>query len=251
MSDQTGGDTTQNSQDTAYKTFANEDEFKQFESKTFSNGYNDFKSKTFSRVGELLGSDVSSLDDVESHIKELQAKVNDGIKDPTATDEYRSLQSKLQEATSQIDQLTQQNNQIRTQYDVDKAVNNGLMSVKESNKLNIPEADVRDLFKTRYKTDQVDGRLVAKRYDDTVGDYKAVTDENGNYKPLDKVFADFAKSYATPKAQGSGGESGSGAGTAKVKRSELQQAIKSNDQDKAQRLFEAGQKNGWIEDLTS
>lgn len=244
-----GADPAQNDPqgDEPFKSFSSEDDFKQFESKTFSNGYNNYQNKALSRLSEAFGDDVESLDDAISTISTYKEKMSNGIEDPTATTEYKDLQKTNQELKSQIQELESAKKSVEQQYTVDKNINSGLSKLKQTHELKIPEGDVKDLFGTRYKTEEAGGKLIAKQYDESIGDYKPVTDENGNYKPVDQVFADFAKNYADPAKKGTGGEAGAEGGSEKVKMTDYQKAIKENS-DRAQKLFEQGQKNGWIND---
>lgn len=250
MENNTGGGNAQNEPnqgDAPYKAFATEEEYKTFESKMFSNGYNNYQEKALGRIGKVLGGEFSSLDDVESHLTELKVKLSNGIDDPTATEEYKSLQTKFNDLQKQVETLNQEKQQIQLQYSVDSSIGKGLSAIKSTHDLKIDESDVQQLFKARYKTESVEGKLVAKRYDESIGDYRPVMDETGAYKPVDQVFAEFAKSYAIPKKQGTGGETGGETGQTKVKRSEYAKALQS-DPDKAAKLFEQGQTVGWIED---
>lgn len=249
--DNTGADDTKNTSDgndAPFKAFKTEDEFKQFESKMFSSGYNNYQEKALGRIGKALGGEFESLDDVESQITELKQKVSSGIDDPTATEEYKSLQSKYGDLQKQVEKLGQEKQTIQTQYSVDSKIGEGLSAVKATHELKIDESDVKQLFKTKHKVESVDGRLVAKQYDEAIGDFKPVMDDNGAYKPVDQVFADFAKNYAAPNKKGTGGETGGEAGQTKVKRSEYAKALKT-DAEKAAKLFEQGQTNGWVDDL--
>lgn len=246
-----GADNTQNKSegsDAPFKAFANEDEFKQFESKTFSAGYNNYQEKALGRLGKALGGEFTSLDEIESQVGELKTKLAEGITDPTATEEYKQLQKTNQELKGQVDSLSTEKQQIQMQYSVDSQIAKGLGELKTGYKLRIDEPDVQALFKSKHKIEQVDGKLVAKQFDETIGDFRPITDENGNYKPVSAVFAEFGKKYADPAQQGTGGETGGASGgSGKVKRSEFAKALKSN-QAKAAQMLQQGQKHGWIED---
>lgn len=251
--DNSGDDNTKNEssgENEPFKSFSNEDEFKSFESKTFSNGYNNYQQKALSRIGEVTGQEFDSLDKVESHIKSLQEKVIESIEDPTATTEYKELQNTNKELKQQVETLQTETQKVKQQYDIDKGVNKGIVKLKETYTFDdrVSEQDVKDLFDKRYKTDMVNGKPIAKQFDESINDWKPVTDDNGNYMPLSDVFAGFAKKYATPKGEGTGGSTGATVGEGKVKRSEYQKAIESGNNEKASELFAAGEQNGWIED---
>lgn len=244
------GQNTPSGGDEPFKSFDNKESFKEFESKTFSNGYNNYQEKALSRIGEVTGQEFESLDDVESHISGLHEKVSESIEDPTATTEYQELQDKYKQLKEEKENLAQENKSVKQQYNIDKEINNGLAKIKEAHSFDdrVSEKDVKDLFDKRYKTDTVNGKQIAKEFDKSINDWKPITDDNGNYKPLREVFAEFAKNYATPKGKGTGGGTSPTVGDGKVKRSDYQKAIENNDTEKASELFAQGEKNGWVED---
>lgn len=241
MSDNTGDDNTKNGQsgDQPYKSFATEDELTSFQSKTFSSGYNDMKSKAIAKLGEALGEDVSDLDSALDKVKSYKKKVAEAVSDPTATEEYKALQGTVNEYKQKLADAEQTVDTIKNQYKIDSTFSQATSQLKESSKFKIPESDVKDLFLAKHKVEFKDGREVVRKGDELV------IDDSGSPKSLQKAFIDFSKSYTEPATDGAGGGSGDGGGV-KPKFADFK-AANQNHERQAQLLNQAKQAGGWSE----
>lgn len=241
MSNDSGDGTTQNSPsgDQPYKSFGSEDEFTSFQSKTFSSGYNDMKAKAIAKIGDALGEDVGDLDSALDKVKSYKQKVAQSVSDPTATEEYKALQSKVKEYEAQVQDAQQTVQAVKNQYKIDSTFNNAVSSLKKASKFKIPESDVKDLFLARHKVEFKDGREVVRSGEELV------IDDQGNPKSLEKAFIDFSKGYTEPATDGAGGGSGDGGGV-KPKFADFKSA-KNNHAQQAKLLNQAKQAGGWAE----
>lgn len=241
MSDDTGDGNTKNSQpgEQPYKSFSSENEFTTFQSKTFSSGYNDMKSKAIAKIGDALGEEVDDLDTALDKVKSYKKKVAESVSDPTATEEYKTLQSTVKDYEAKLQEAQQTAQAIQNQYKIDSTFSEASSTLKESSKFKIPEGDVKDLFLAKHKVEFKDGKEIVKKGD------TPLMDDSGNYKPLKKAFIDFSKNYTEPATDGAGGGSGDGGGV-KPKFADFKAA--GNDRELQAKLFnQAKQAGGWAE----
>jgi len=239
MSEETGGESTQNSQEAQGSQSPDT-------SKVFSKGYNEGVSTQERRVVEKIskatGNDFSDIDDVYGWAQNSSKKLAESVSDPTETNEYKELQSKVNEYKQQATEAQNMAQNIQNQYKFDSTYNEVVSSVKESNNFKIPESDVKDLFNAKHQVEYKDGKPVVKK-----GDMPLMTDD-GEYKPLSDAIKDFAKSYIEPATSGTGGGSGDGATGAKPKYEDFMAAKNNKDYDKMEALFnQADQSGGWAE----
>lgn len=236
-----GNDPNTPSGDQPYKSFGSEDEFKTFQSKAFSQGYNDMQSKAVSKIAGALGEDVSDLDTALEKVKSYKQKVAESVSDPTATDEYKQLQSTVDQWKQKAEEATQQATHIKNQYKVDSTFTKGSQALKEAGKFKIPEDDVKALFMAKHDIEFKDDKDVVRKGD------QLLMDDSGNPKSLEKAFIDFSKSYIEPATDGAGGGSGDGGG-AKPKFADFKAASKANNRDRQSKLLgQAKQAGGWAE----
>lgn len=242
MSNDNGdGNTTNPSADQPYRSFSNENEFTKFQSKTFSNGYNEYKSKATAKLGEVLGEDISDFDSALDKVKSYKQKVAEQVSDPTATEEYKELQNTVNQYKQQVSEAQKQAQSIKNQYHIDSTFTKASSSLKETSKFTIDESDVKDLFLAKHQIEFKDGKEVVKKGD------TPLMDDSGNYKPLDKAFIDFSKNYTEPATDGAGGGSGDGGG-GKPKFADFKNASKAGNQDQqAQLINQAKGAGGWAE----
>lgn len=243
MSDDTGQgkDPKPPSGDQPYKSFSSQDEFTTFQSKTFSSGYNDMKSKAISKLGDVLGEEVTDFDEALDKVKSFKSKAAEGISDPTATDEYKALQNTVTQYKEKLSEAEQTAQRIRNQYKIDSTFTEASSKLKEASKFKIPESDVKDLFLAKHKVEFKDGREVVRKGDELL------IDDSGNPKSLQKAFIDFSKSYTEPATDGAGGGSGDGGG-AKPKFEDFKTANKNNDSETMSKLHkQAKAAGGWQE----
>lgn len=234
-----GDDQKTPSGDQPYKSFSSENDFTQFQSKTFSSGYNDMKSKAIAKISDAIGEDVDDLDVALDKVKSYKKKVADSVSDPTATDEYKELQNTVNQWKQKAQEAMQTAESIQNQYKIDSTFNEATSTLKEVSKFKISEADVKDLFLAKHKVEFKDGKEVVKQGD------TPLMDESGNYKSLKKAFVDFSKTYTEPATEGAGGGSGDGGG-AKPKFADFKAA--GSNRELQGKLFEqAKQAGGWAE----
>lgn len=243
-----GGDPNSPSGDQPYKSFESEDDFKSFQSKTFSNGYNNMQQKAIERIGSTLGLDVDpnedgAFDKTLSSISEMQKKISESVSDPTKTDEYISLQDKYKELQNNVKTLQQEKESVTNQYKIDSSHNQAVSKLKETSEFVIPEDKAKKLFDIEHKVQWKDGKPVT--YSTETG--QPIMDDNGNYKPLSEVQQDFYKSFVKPTGQGTGGGSGDGGGV-KPKYKDFTEAVQSGNDNRAQELIQkANDAGGWSE----
>jgi len=238
MSNEEGGDNTQNSQ-------GQEGSQKPDTSKVFSNGYNEGVSTQEKRVlqkfSDITGQDFSNIDDVYEWGKTSSSKLAESVSDPTATDEYKELQSTVNQWKEKANEAQQTAQQIQNQYKFDSTYNEAASQIKEANKYKIPESDVKDLFLAKHKVEYKDGKPIVKKGD------MPVMDDAGNYKPLGDVIRDFSKNYTEPATGGTGGGSGDGSGV-KPKFADFKEANKANNAELMSKLInQAKSAGGWAE----
>lgn len=239
MSDETGGDNTQNSQE------APQEAQKPDTSKIFSNGYNEGvktqEKRLLDKFSEITGQEFNSIDDVYGWGKTSSQKLAESISDPTQTDEYKNLQSKVKDLSTTVQTLEQEKNSIQNQYKFDSIHSETSNKLKESSAFVIPESDAKDLFQARHSVEWENGQPRVKK------DGQLVIDDSGNPKPLQSVLTDFYKTYTKPATDGTGGGSGDGGG-AKPSYKEFQEANRSKDYKKVQKLYDqASAAGGWKE----
>lgn len=236
-----GDDPKTPSADQAYKSFSTEKDFTTFQSKTFSNGYNDMKSKAIAKLGDVLGEEVTDFDEALDKVKSYKSKVADSVSDPTATKEYKELQGTVNQYKQKLQEAEQAALQIKNQYKIDSTFLDASSKLKEVSKFKIPESDVKELFLAKHQVEFKDGREIVKKGD------TPLMDDDGNYKPLQKAFIDFSKSYTEPATDGAGGGSGDGGG-AKPKFEDFKAANKNNDSETMSKLHkQAKAAGGWQE----
>ena len=238
MSDDQGGDNAQNSQ-------GQDGGQKPDTSKVFSNGYNEGVSTQEKRVlqkfSDITGQDFSSIDDVYDWGKQSSSKLAESVSDPTATEEYKELQSTVNQWKEKATEAQKTAQQIQNQYKFDSTYNEAVSSVKESNKYKIPESDVKDLFLAKHNVEYKDGKPIVKKGD------MPVMDDAGNYKSLGDVIKEFSKNYTEPATGGTGGGSGDGGGV-KPKYADFKEAAKAtNHQAMSKLINQAKSAGGWSE----
>ncbi len=238
MSDDNGADNTQNSPQA-------DGSQKPDTSKVFSNGYNEGVTTQEKRVlqnfSDITGQDFSSIDDVYSWGKTSSQKLAESVSDPTATQEYKELQSTVNQWKEKATEAEKMAQQIQNQYKFDSTYSEAVGSLKESSKFKIPESDVKYLFYKKHKVEYKDGKPIVKK-----GDMPLMTD-SGDYKPLSEAIKEFAKGYTEPATGGTGGGSGDG-GDVKPKYEDFKSANAIGDRETMGKLInQAKMAGGWAE----
>lgn len=214
-------------------------------SKIFSNGYNEGvktqEKRLLDKFSEITGQEFNSIDDVYGWGKTSSQKLAESISDPTQTDEYKTLQSKVKDLSTTVETLQSEKTSIQNQYKFDSIHSEASNKLKESAEFVIPESDAKDLFNAKHNVEWKDGNPVVKK------NGVPVLDDAGNYRPLQSVLTDFYKTYTKPATDGTGGGSGDGGGV-KPSFKEFQEANKSKDYEKVQKLYDqASAAGGWKE----
>lgn len=239
MSDSKGDDNTQNGQGQGGGQQADP-------SKLFSKGYNEGIEKQEERVlkkfSEITGQEFASIDDVYGWGKTSSQKLAESISDPTATEEYKTLQQSVNEYKTKLTEAENRAQAIQDQYKFDSTHSAVASQLKDSAEFNIPENDVKALFAVRHDIEWKEGKAIVKKKDGT-----PLMDENGNYKPLESALSEFYKTYTKPSTAGTGGGSGDG-GDVKPKYADFKEANQNKDYEKVQKLYDqATVAGGWEE----
>ena len=213
--------------------------------KFFRGAYNEGKGKVerdvISKISEILGDDVNTLDDAFSLLSNKMQPVQE---DKGEADKLRELLQQYQEQAEAAKEqlaLNQMENRIGSEF------NSAFSALEQDNELTLKKNYIEQLFYNEYEIEESNGQFYA-----TKGGVPDL-DAQGNRKSVGNSLIEFAKQFAKPKKVGAGGATGGTPSTDRPSRAEFQKLVRSSspaDRSKAEQLYAAmKQAGGWAEQV--
>ena len=211
--------------------------------KFFRGAYNEGKGKVerdvISKLSEILGNDVNTLDDAFSLLSNKMQPVQD---DKGEADKLRELLQQVQlEAETAKEQLALSQMETKIGSEFQGAFN----ALEQDNELTLKKNYIEQLFYNEYEIEESNGQFYATK--NGIPDL----DAQGNRKSVGNSLVEFAKQFAKPKKVGAGGATGGTPSTDRPSRAEFQKLVRSSspvDRKKAEQLYGAMKlAGGWAE----